>query len=43
MAQRSDYEKMSREQLLAMLGSDADPDTPQEDLVSMAMERDNDM
>lgn len=34
-----DYDNMSRDQLLNIIGQDISPDTPHEDLVAMARQR----
>lgn len=35
-----DYESMSREELVAMIGGDVDPTTTRDELIVMAMETD---
>lgn len=41
MANQQEYKNMSRDQLVALIGEDISPDTPREDLITMAMQRDS--
>ena len=41
-ASNQDYDSMSREELMQIIGTDVAADTPREDLVAMARKRDSD-